>query len=180
MQYQRNQDRDQHADRCFGALTAVECASQPWCLCSHDCWRGTWTHRTARNAPASSVFMYVRCGPAMPCRSCVMPKRIFARSSMLWASVFTLILQPSAFALRRFRSFRSARAGAALCSTATPSSAHRLQYRVQVVDIGIATQHLAAGGMPEDAQVGVLDARAAGVRSSRPAASLKVPSERCR
>src|SRR6266851_4242938 len=60
-------------------------------------------------------------------RSWVMPWRIWSSSSVAWASVLMTILQPCSLARRRWRSLRSARAGEALCSTATPSSAARLR-----------------------------------------------------
>ena len=46
---------------------------------------------------------------------------------------------------------RSVRAGAALCSTATPTSAARLKHLLKIYGVGVALEELAAGGMGQNA-----------------------------
>jgi hypothetical protein len=65
--------------------------------------------------------------------------------------------QPSSLARRRSRSLRSRRSGAALCSTATPSSAARRRTAPMSSAKGLAAQQQAAGGMAEDAHIGIFD-----------------------
>ena len=66
-----------------------------------------------------------------------------------------LILQPRDLARRMLASERSVRAGAALCSTATRSFAAWGQDLGEVDLVGLAAEELAAGGVGEDADVGV-------------------------
>ena len=57
------------------------------------------------------------------------------------------------------------RAGAALCSTATPSCGGALEDLFKVDRVGVAAEELAAGGVGEDADVGVVEWRGGRGRS---------------
>ena len=68
-----------------------------------------------------------------------------------------MILQPHSRARRRSRSHRSSRAGAALCSMATPRRPACLKISRKIKRKRFAAKDLPPGGMAEYADIGVFD-----------------------